>query len=47
MTLAKSLNTLELLQADTALRKHVQWVSRQKIASAKETNNEADNEAER
>ena len=32
MTLAKSLNTLELLQADDALAKHVFWVSKQKIA---------------
>jgi 5-methylcytosine-specific restriction endonuclease McrA len=32
MTLAKSLNTLELLQADTALAKHVLWVAKQKIA---------------
>lgn len=41
MTLAKSLNTLELLQADTALRKHVLWVSRQKIASGNEKDKEA------
>lgn len=30
MTLAKQLNTLEALRDDPALRRHVQWVSRQR-----------------
>lgn len=30
MTLAKELNTLELLQQDEVLRKHFEWVAKQK-----------------